>query len=84
MRLDQEERLHFQRPAVDCLFFSLAEQAGEKVVAALLTGMGRDGADGLLALREAGAYTIAQDKDSCVVFGMPGEAVRIGAAARPS
>jgi len=78
--LDQGPRVHFQRPAVDNLFFSLAAQAGRNVVAALLTGMGKDGAEGLLALRNAGAYTIAQDEESCVVFGMPGEAVRIGAA----
>lgn len=80
VQLDEGPRVHFQRPAVDNLFFSLAEQAGENVVAALLTGMGKDGAAGLLALRNAGAYTIAQDEESSVVFGMPGEAVRIGAA----
>ncbi len=67
------------RPSVDVLFASLAA-TGSGGVAALLTGMGRDGANGLLALRRAGWWTIAQDRASSVVWGMPGEAVRIGAA----
>ena len=67
------------RPSIDVLFHSLAglRRPG---VAVLLTGMGRDGADGLLALRRAGWWTIAQDQASSVVWGMPGEAVRLGAA----
>ena len=72
--------LHHQRPAVDELFFSLAKLRGVPIVAALLTGMGADGADGLLALRQAGAETIAEHEQSCVVFGMPREAIARGAA----
>ncbi len=71
---------HFQRPAVDVLFRSVARAAGANTVGVLLTGMGSDGATGLLALREAGAHTIAQDEKSCVVFGMPKEAIKLGAA----
>src|SRR5690606_36783363 len=67
------------RPSVYVLFQSLADAAGPNVAAALLTGMGTDGAQGLLALRDAGAHTFAQDHASSVVWGMPGEAVRIGA-----
>ena len=72
--------VHHQRPAVDELFFSLAKLRCVPIVAALLTGMGSDGADGLLALRQAGAETIAEDEHSCVVFGMPREAIARGAA----
>jgi len=72
--------LHHQRPAVDELFFSLAQLRGVPIVAALLTGMGSDGADGLLALHQAGAETIAEDEHSCIVFGMPREAIARGAA----
>jgi two-component system chemotaxis response regulator CheB len=72
--------VHHQRPAVDELFFSLAKLRGVPIVAALLTGMGSDGADGLLALRQAGAETIAEDEQSCIVFGMPREAIARGAA----
>ena len=68
------------RPSVDVLFRSAAEIAGASAVGVLLTGMGDDGAEGLLAMRLAGARTIAQDEASCVVFGMPKEAVRRGAA----
>jgi two-component system chemotaxis response regulator CheB len=71
---------HHQRPAVDELFFSLAKLRGVPIVAAVLTGMGSDGADGLLALRQAGAETIAEDEQSCIVFGMPREAIARGAA----
>ena len=69
-----------QRPSVDVLFHSVARQAGSDAVGIVLTGMGADGARGLLAMRKVGAYTIAQDEKSCVVFGMPKEAIRIGAA----
>jgi len=70
------------RPSVDVLFRSAARYAGRNAVGVLLTGMGDDGARGLLELREAGAATIAQDEASCVVFGMPSEAIKLGAASR--
>jgi len=69
-----------QRPSVDVLFHSVAHQARSNAIGILLTGMGADGARGLLAMRKEGAYTIAQDEKSSVVFGMPKEAIRIGAA----
>ncbi len=71
--------VHFQRPSVDVLFQSVARSAGANAVGVLLTGMGADGAKGLLAMRESGAHTIAQDEQSCVVYGMPKEAVKLGA-----
>lgn len=71
-----------QRPSVDVLFHSVAQQAGPDAVGVLLTGMGDDGARGLLAMRQAGAYTLAQDEESCVVYGMPREAVALGAVSR--
>jgi two-component system chemotaxis response regulator CheB len=73
-------RVCYQRPSVDVLFHSVAETAGPKAVGVLLTGMGNDGAQGLLRMRQAGARTIAQDEASCVVFGMPREAIALGAA----
>ncbi|MBU0986946.1 MAG: chemotaxis response regulator protein-glutamate methylesterase [Proteobacteria bacterium] len=72
--------VHHQRPAVDVLFHSVADYAGSNAVGAILTGMGSDGALGLLKMREAGARTVAQDEKSCVVFGMPKEAIKMGAA----
>lgn len=69
-----------QRPAVEILFNSVAKYAGQNAVGAILTGMGKDGAQGLLAMRQAGANTIAQDERTCIVFGMPKEAIDIGAA----
>ena len=74
------EKHGHHRPSVDLLFQSAAAIMGPRAVAGLLTGMGRDGADGLLALRQAGARTFAQDEQSCVVFGMPRAAMEIGAA----
>jgi two-component system chemotaxis response regulator CheB len=71
-----------QRPAVDILFKSAVEAAGAHCVAGLLTGMGRDGADGMLKLKEAGAFTLAQDEESCVVYGMPKAAAELGAVRR--
>lgn len=68
------------RPSVDALFHSAAQHVGEKALGILLTGMGRDGAQGLLALAQSGAHTIAQDQASCVVFGMPRAAIELGAA----
>lgn len=67
-----------QRPAVDVLFNSVAQAAGDNALGVILTGMGRDGADGLKKMHEAGASTIAQDEASCVVYGMPREAVAAG------
>jgi len=74
-------RICYQRPSVDVLFHSVAEAAGSQAIGALLTGMGNDGAQGLLAMRRAGAHTIAQDEASCIVFGMPREAIHLQAAA---
>jgi two-component system chemotaxis response regulator CheB len=68
------------RPSVDVLFNSVAQHAGQNALGIIMTGMGKDGALGLLAMKEAGAKTIAQDEASSVVFGMPKEAIRIGAA----
>jgi two-component system chemotaxis response regulator CheB len=72
----------FQRPAVDVLFHSVARSAGPSATAAILTGMGSDGAQGMLAMKKAGGRTIAQDEATCVVFGMPREAIRLGAVDR--
>jgi two-component system chemotaxis response regulator CheB len=81
VELSQGPQVHFQRPAVDILFDSAVRVgAAPHAIAALLTGMGADGAAGLLRLRQAGAATIAQNEESCVVYGMPREAVRLGAA----
>lgn len=66
-------------PSVDVMFTSVAEVAGPQAIGAILTGMGRDGADGLLKMRQRGAFTIGQDKDTCIVYGMPMEAYKIGA-----
>ena len=72
--------VHHQRPSVDVLFNSFARYAGANAAGAILTGMGADGAEGLLAMRQAGAHTIAQDEQSSIVFGMPMEAIKCGAA----
>jgi two-component system chemotaxis response regulator CheB len=82
LRLDFAPERHSCRPSVDVLFESLARERGHGTVAALLTGMGRDGAAGLLDLRRAGAATIAQDEATSVVYGMPREAALLGAAER--
>jgi len=73
-------RVHYQRPAVDVLFQTVARVAGKNAVGVILTGMGADGAKGLLAMHAAGAYTIAQDEATSIVFGMPKEAIKLGAA----
>ncbi len=75
-------RVCYQRPSVDVLFESVAEAAKADAIGALLTGMGADGAQGLLKMKRAGARTIAQDEASSVVFGMPREAIRLGAVDR--
>ncbi len=80
LALSNEGERHSCRPSVDVLFESLASQCGAAAVGCLLTGMGRDGAQGLLALRRAGAATVAQDQATSVVYGMPREAALIGAA----
>jgi two-component system chemotaxis response regulator CheB len=67
------------RPSVDVLFGSVADAAGPAGVGVIMTGMGRDGADGLRAMKQRGARTIAQDAATCVVFGMPKEAIALGA-----
>lgn len=69
-----------QKPSVEVMFNSVARFAGTNAVGAILTGMGKDGAEGLLNMRNAGAQTLAQDEETCVVFGMPKEAIKIGAA----
>lgn len=80
--LTSDPERHSCRPSVDVLFSSLAREWGPAVAACLLTGMGRDGADGLLEIRRAGGFTIAQDEATSVVYGMPREAMLLGAAQR--
>ena len=80
VRLSDADAVNRHRPSVDVLFHSVAQQAGKHASAAILTGMGSDGARGLLALRQAGAYTLAQSEASCVVFSMPREAIALDAA----
>jgi two-component system chemotaxis response regulator CheB len=82
LRLTSEAERHSCRPSVDRLFESLAAELGAGTAACLLTGMGRDGAAGLLAIRQAGGLTIAQDEATSVVYGMPREAALLGAAER--
>jgi len=78
-RIKSGPRVHYQRPSVDVLFQSVAKSAGRNAVGVMLTGMGADGAKGLLAMKESGAHTLAQDEATCVVYGMPKEAVKLGA-----
>jgi two-component system chemotaxis response regulator CheB len=79
VRIKDGPQVHYQRPAVDVLFQSVAKNAGKNSVGVLLTGMGVDGAKGLLAMNHAGAYTMAQDEETCIVFGMPKEAIKLKA-----
>jgi two-component system chemotaxis response regulator CheB len=77
-QLSQELPVNRHRPSVDVLFLSAAQQVKDNAVGIILTGMGRDGAEGMRAMHDAGAYTFAQDEASCVVFGMPKEAIAYG------
>ncbi|WP_321475375.1 chemotaxis response regulator protein-glutamate methylesterase [uncultured Paludibaculum sp.] len=79
-RVDDSPKVCYQRPSVDVMFKSVSAAAGPAALGVLMTGMGSDGAEGLLAIRDSGAETVAQDETSCVVFGMPREAIRMGAA----
>ncbi len=79
--LDKSDPVNRHRPSVDVLFQSVATQAGKDATGIILTGMGKDGAQGLLKMRVSGAWTIGQDQDSCVVYGMPREAAQVGAVA---
>lgn len=78
--LHDGEPVNRHRPSVDVLFNSTAQYAGKNAIGIIMTGMGADGAKGLLNMKEAGAHTIAQDEKSCIVFGMPKEAIKLNAA----
>ena len=78
VKISQGEPVNRHRPSVDVMFGSVAEYAGANTVGVILTGMGGDGAKGMLKIKQAGGYTIAQDEASCVVFGMPKEAIKLG------
>lgn len=80
VRIKDGPPVQYQRPSVDVLFQSVAATAGRNAVGVLLTGMGADGAKGMLSMHQRDAHTIAQDEQSCVVFGMPREAIKLGAA----
>ncbi|HTJ48006.1 MAG TPA: chemotaxis response regulator protein-glutamate methylesterase [Cyclobacteriaceae bacterium] len=80
IKLTDGELVNRHKPSVDVLFDSVALNAGQNAVGVIMTGMGRDGAAGLLKMKQAGAQTIAQDEQSCIVFGMPKEAIKLGAA----
>lgn len=79
-QLDDSEPVNRHKPSVDVMFHSVAQHAGDQAIGVMLTGMGIDGAAGMLRMREAGAFNIVQDEASSVVWGMPGEAYKIGAA----
>jgi two-component system chemotaxis response regulator CheB len=80
-RLDEGPPVNRHKPSVDVLFRSVAQEAGRNAIGVILTGMGKDGAVGLKEMRDAGSRTIAQDEATSIVWGMPGEAVAVGAAA---
>ncbi len=82
IRLDGGPKVCYQRPSVDVMFESVAAAAGSQSCAVLLTGMGSDGSQGMLKMKNAGARTVAESERTCVVFGMPREAIRLGAAQR--
>jgi two-component system chemotaxis response regulator CheB len=78
VRVNQDPPVNRHRPSVDVMFASVAQYAGANAVGVILTGMGGDGAREMLTMKRAGAFTIAQDEASCVVFGMPKEAIKLG------
>lgn len=78
IKLSDAEPVHRHRPAVDVMMESVAIAGGKNVIGVLLTGMGKDGAKGMLDIRDHGGFTFAQDENSCVVYGMPKEAVHVG------
>lgn len=82
VEINDGQPVNRHKPSVDVMFRSVSQYAGDSAVGIICTGMGNDGAAGLLEMKEAGAYTIAQDEESCVVFGMPKEAIKLGAADR--
>ena len=77
--LSQAAPVNHHRPSVEVLFRSAAKHAGKNVIGVMLTGMGKDGANAMLEMRQAGAYNFAQNEETCVVFGMPREAIAVGA-----
>lgn len=79
IKLNREDKLYGVRPAADYLFNSASKIYGKHLLGIILTGMGRDGTDGMLKIKENGGYNIAQDKDTSVVYGMPGNAINQGA-----
>ncbi len=79
VRISQDPPVNRHRPSVDVMFASVAQHAGANAIGVILTGMGGDGAKEMLTMKQAGAFTIAQDEGSCVVFGMPKEAIKAGA-----
>jgi len=79
VKIEKGPMINYQRPSVDVLFTSVAECAGANAIGVILTGMGSDGAKGLLSMKKNGAKILAQDEESCIVFGMPKEAIKIGA-----
>jgi two-component system chemotaxis response regulator CheB len=80
--LSEEERVNGHRPSVEVLFHSVAQEAGRRAIAVLMTGMGEDGAEAMGRVKQAGGLTVAQSADSCVVFGMPKAAIERGHATR--
>jgi two-component system chemotaxis response regulator CheB len=80
LRVSDDPPVNRHRPSVDTLFRSVTRSAGRNAIGVMLTGMGGDGAEAMLEMRQAGAHTIAQDEASCVVFGMPRQAIALGGA----